>query len=119
MQDFCVVSLSDCLTPWDKIEERLISAIRSDFVIALFNPKSRSRDWQFKYVIDLLLEHRRRSTPVALARQVGRPEQKISLCQLDSIPINQVDMVTVVLVGNSQSFLKDGWFVTPRGYSIS
>ena len=116
MHDFCTVSLSDRLTPWEVIEQRLKAAAAGDFVVALYNPRSKGRDWQLARAQELLLAGRPGSTPVALARQLGRPEEQVSLHSLESLPIEQVDMLTLVLVGNSTSRLQDGRMVTPRGY---
>ena len=116
MNDFCSISLSDLLTPWEKIEERIKSAGKGDFVIAIFNPKSMKRDWQLKKAVDLLLEFRKPSTPVAIARQLGRPEENIEIHNLESLPFNQVDMLTILVIGNSQSIVKNNKFLTPRGY---
>ena len=116
MHDFCSISLSDLLTPWNQIEKRLQSAAKGDFVIAIFNPKSIKRDWQLKKAVDLLLEFRDKSTPVAIARELGRPEENIEIHTLESLPFNQVDMLTILIIGNSQSFIKNNKFLTPRGY---
>ena len=116
MHDFCTISLSDRLTPWDVIEKRLQAAAAGDFVVALYNPRSKGRDWQLARAQELLLAGRPGSTPVALARQLGRPEEHVSLHTLGELPIEQVDMLTLVLVGNSTSRTQDGRMVTPRGY---
>ena len=116
MHDFCTISLSDRLTPWDVIEKRLQAAAAGDFVVALYNPRSKGRDWQLARAQELLLAGRPGSTPVALARQLGRPEEHVSLHTLGEVPIEQVDMLTLVLVGNSTSRTQDGRMVTPRGY---
>ncbi len=116
MHDFCTISLSDRLTPWEVIERRLRAAAAGDFVVALYNPRSRDRHWQLQRACELLLEGRPASTPVAIARQLGRSEEAVSLHSLASLPIEQVDMLTLVLVGNSSSYLQDGKMVTPRGY---
>ncbi len=116
MHDFCSISLSDLLTPWNQIEKRIKSAAIGDFVIAIFNPKSIKRDWQLKKAVDLLLEFRDKSTPVAIARELGRPEETIEIHTLESLPFNQVDMLTILIIGNSQSFIKNNRFLTPRGY---
>ena len=116
MHDFCTISLSDRLTPWSTIEQRLIAAAAGDFVVALYNPRSRDRQWQLERARQILLQHRTQSTPVVVARQLGRPEECVKLHTLDSLPIDQVDMLTVVLVGNSTSISRDGVMLTPRGY---
>ena len=116
MHDFCSISLSDLLTPWNQIENKIKSAAKGDFVLAIFNPKSIKRDWQLQRAIELLLEFRKPSTPVAIARQIGRSGESIEIFNLESLPFNKVDMLTVLVVGNSQSFIKDNRFLTPRGY---
>jgi cobalt-precorrin 5A hydrolase/precorrin-3B C17-methyltransferase len=116
MHDFCTISLSDRLTPWAVIERRLQAAATGDFVVALYNPRSLGRDWQLARARELLLEGRPASTPVALARQLGRAEEQVNLHSLGDLPVEQVDMLTLVLVGNSSSYARDGRMVTPRGY---
>jgi cobalt-precorrin 5A hydrolase/precorrin-3B C17-methyltransferase len=116
MHDFCTISLSDRLTPWEVIEKRLRAASTGDFVVALYNPRSKGRGWQLARAQELLLAGRPATTPVALARQLGRPEEQVSLHTLGALPIEQVDMLTLVLVGNSTSRTQDGRMVTPRGY---
>jgi cobalt-precorrin 5A hydrolase/precorrin-3B C17-methyltransferase len=116
MHDFCTVSLSDRLTPWAVIEKRLQAAAAGDFVVALYNPRSMGRDWQLGRARELLLEARPPGTPVVLARQLGRPEEAVSLHTLGELPLDQVDMLTLVLIGNNTSRVQGGRMVTPRGY---
>jgi cobalt-precorrin 5A hydrolase/precorrin-3B C17-methyltransferase len=116
MHDFCTISLSDRLTPWAVIERRLRAAAAGDFVVALYNPRSLGRDWQLERARILLLEGRPPGTPVALARQLGRPGESMRLYTLQYLPVEAVDMLTLVLVGNSTSRVQDGRMVTPRGY---
>ncbi len=116
MHDFCTISLSDRLTPWEVIERRLRGAASGDFVVALYNPRSFGRPWQLGRAIDLLGEGRPAGTPVLLARQLGRAAEHLSLHTLGTLPQEQVDMLTLVLIGNSTTRVKDGRMVTPRGY---
>ena len=116
MHDFCTISLSDRLTPWAVIERRLQAAAAGDFVVALYNPRSQGRDWQLARAQELLLQGRPATTPVALARQLGRADEAVNLHTLGDLPVEQVDMLTLVLVGNSSSYARDGRMVTPRGY---
>ncbi|MEN9387588.1 MAG: precorrin-3B C(17)-methyltransferase, partial [Cyanobacteriota bacterium] len=116
MHDFCTVSLSDRLTPWEVIERRLQAAAAGDFVVALYNPRSKGRDWQLGRAQELLLAQRPPNTPVVLARQLGREEEAVSLHELATLPLEQVDMLTLVLIGNSSSRVEGGRMVTPRGY---
>ena len=116
MHDFCTISLSDRLTPWEVIEKRLRAAAAGDFVVALYNPRSLGRTWQLERARDLLLEGRPATTPVVLARQLGRADETIRLHTLADLPVAEVDMLTLVLVGNSTSRRDGDWVVTPRGY---
>jgi len=116
MHDFCCISLSDRLTPWAVIERRLRAAAAGDFVVALYNPRSRDRDWQLGRARELLLAERPGRTPVALCRQLGRRDERVSLHTLEELPIAAVDMLALVLVGNGSTYVRDGHMVTPRGY---
>lgn len=116
MHDVCTISLSDRLTPWSVIDTRLRAAALGDFVVALYNPRSRDRHWQLGQALALLLTGRPGSTPVALCRQLGRAEEQLLLTRLDAVDVTRVDMLTLVLVGNSTTRLIDGRMVTPRGY---
>lgn len=114
--DFCIISLSDLLTPWDKIERRIIAAAQADFVTAIYNPKSHGRFWQLYRLQELFLMERSAKTPVGIVRQAGREEQEITLTTLSEFDPEVADMFTIVLIGNSQSKFVDGKFITPRGY---
>ncbi len=114
--DFCVISLSDLMTPWQKIEMRIKAAAMADFVTAVYNPKSNGRYWQLYRLKELFLKYRDAATPVGYVRQAGREEQQVILTTLDGLDPEQVDMFTVVIIGNSQSYIADGKFITPRGY---
>ena len=114
--DHCSVSLSDLLTPWEVIKNRVRAAALGDFVVSLYNPRSKGRDWQLGKVRDLLLEHRPPDTPVGVVKNAYREEQEVFLTDLSSLHPEDVDMLTVVVVGNSQTRLVAGRMVTPRGY---
>ena len=114
--DVCLISLSDLMTPWDVIERRIRAAATGDFVTAVYNPKSHGRYWQLYRLQELFLEERSAATPVGYVRQAGRPEQEVKLTTLGDFDPEDVDMFTVVLIGNSQSYVADGHFITPRGY---
>ena len=116
MNDFCVISLSDKLTPWETIEKRINGALVGDFVVAIFNPQSIERNWQLRKTIDMFLRVRPKSTPVLIARQVGRNDQEKRFFNLDNIPINEIDMLTIIIIGNSKSKLIDDNLISPRGY---
>lgn len=115
--DFCTISLSDLLTPWETIETRIRAAGMGDFVIAFYNPVSQKRTWQLARARELLLEQRPAATPVVIARNVTRPTEKISLTTLAELDPTQVDMLTLVLVGNSETRRVGPWLYTPRGYA--
>ena len=114
--DHCSISLSDLLTPWEVIENRVRAAALGDFVVSLYNPRSRGRIWQLGKVRDILLEHRPPDTPVGLVRNAYREGQEVSMMDLASLDLESVDMLTVVVVGSSQTIVKSGRMVTPRGY---
>ena len=115
--DFCVISLSDLMTPWERIERRIRAAAMADFVTAVYNPKSEGRYWQLYRLKELFLaEGRAPETPVGYVRQAGREEQEVHLTTLADFNPEEVDMFTIVLIGNSQSYAWNGKFITPRGY---
>ncbi len=116
MHDFAVVSLSDRLTPWETIERRLRAAAEADFVIVLYNPRSRGRPEHLERARRILLEYRRPETPVGLVRAAGRPGETVLVTTLGTLPVEKVDMQTTVFVGNSETFVLGPWMVTPRGY---
>jgi cobalt-precorrin 5A hydrolase / precorrin-3B C17-methyltransferase len=118
--DFCTISLSDLLTPWSTIERRLYAAAQGDFVVALYNPRSQRRDTQLAAAREILLSARQAATPVALARNLGRASESITTTTLAALDPGSVDMLTIVLVGNSQTRFLAGserWIYTPRGYA--
>jgi cobalt-precorrin 5A hydrolase / precorrin-3B C17-methyltransferase len=114
--DHCSVSLSDLLTPWEVIENRVRAAAWGDFVVSLYNPRSKGRDWQLGKTRDILLEHRPPDTPVGVVKNAYREGQDVSLTDLSSLSPEDVDMLTIVVVGNSQTKVVVGRMVTPRGY---
>ena len=119
MHDFAVISLSDLLTPWETIRCRLDAAGRADFVVALYNPKSRGRTSQIVEARDLLLRHRDRQTPVGIVRNASRSGESVSVTDLASMLEHEIDMFSVVIIGNSATFVDPrGNMVTPRGYEL-
>lgn len=117
--DFCVISLSDLMTPWAKIEKRIVAAAEADFVTAIYNPKSNGRYWQLHRLKELFLKSRSENTPVGYVRQAGREEQVVHVTTLKDFDPEDVDMFTVVIIGNSQSYVIEGreyLMITPRGY---
>ena len=114
--DLCIISLSDLMTPWEVIERRIKAAATGDFVTAVYNPKSHGRYWQLYRLQELFLQERSAETPVGYVRQAGRDDEEIKITTLGDFDPEDVDMFTVVLIGNSQSYIADGHFITPRGY---
>ena len=114
--DLCIISLSDLMTPWGIIERRIKAAAAGDFVTAIYNPKSHGRYWQLYRLQELFLQERSADTPVGYVRQAGRPEQEVKLTTLGALDPEDIDMFTVLIIGNSQSYVSDGHFITPRGY---
>jgi cobalt-precorrin 5A hydrolase/precorrin-3B C17-methyltransferase len=116
--DHCSISLSDLLTPWEVIQSRIKAAAEGDFVVSLYNPRSKGRDWQLGKTKEMLLEHRPPDTPVGIVRDAYRPTQRATLTDLTSLRPESVDMLTIVVVGSSQTKIIAGRMVTPRGYSL-
>ena len=114
--DLCIISLSDLMTPWEVIERRIKAAAIGDFVSAVYNPKSHGRYWQLYRLQELFLQERSAETPVGYVRQAGRDDEEIKITTLGAFDPEDVDMFTVVLIGNSQSYIADGHIITPRGY---
>ncbi len=116
MHDFAAVSLSDHLTPWETIERRLAAVAEADFVIAIYNPRSKSRPNFLEQAQRILLRHRASETPVAIVHAAMRDDEWTRLVTLSTIPFEDVDMQSILIVGNSRTYAWDGWMVTPRGY---
>jgi len=118
--DFCTISLSDLLTPWQVIEKRLHAAGEGDFVIAFYNPVSRKRQWQLEQARQILLNYRDAKTPVIIGKNLTRENETIIHTSLQDLDIKQVDMLTLVMIGNSESkrieTAQKQWVYTPRGY---
>ena len=114
--DFCVISLSDLMTPWELIEKRIKAAASADFITAIYNPKSEGRYWQLYRLIEIFLQERDPQTPVGFVRQAGREEQEVTITTLTDFDPEQVDMFTVILIGNSQTYQFENKMITPRGY---
>ena len=119
--DFCVMSLSDNLKPWEIIEKRLDLAAQADLALAFYNPISRSRPWQLGRALEIVARHRTPETPVVLGRDIGRPGQTLRVTTLGQLTPDQVDMRTMVLIGSSTTvtFPRAGggeWVYTPRWY---
>jgi precorrin-3B C17-methyltransferase len=116
MHDFVAISLSDLLTPWETIINRLELAALGDFVIVLYNPKSKKRDWQLGAVQELLLRHKDPAIPVGIVSRAMRQGQATMITTLADLTKNPVDMQTIVVIGNSQTHTYGQYLITPRGY---
>ena len=114
--DLCILSLSDLMTPWLRIEKRIEAAAYGDFITAVYNPKSQGRYWQLYRLLEIFSKHRSPDTPIGYVRQAGREEQEVKLTTLAEFDPEEVDMFTVLIIGNTQSYNFEGHFITPRGY---
>ena len=119
MHDFAVLSLSDLLTPWEVIEKRVHAAAEADFILAIYNPKSNGRTQHIETVREILLKYRRPETPVGLVREALRGEaSSVLITNLAEFTTHPIDMLTTVIIGNSQTRIVGGYMVTPRGYKL-
>jgi len=116
MHDFASISLSDLLTPWELIEKRLEGAAAADFVIVIYNPKSKGRQDHIKKARDIILKHRSPGTPVGIVKGATRDNETVAITDLKNMLDNEIDMQSTVIIGNSNTFTWQGQMVTPRGY---
>ena len=118
MHDYVSISLSDLLTPWEVIEKRLEKAAQGDFVITIYNPKSKGREKHLERAIDILLRYKNPYTHVGIVKNSGRDNTEKWLTTLDNIDYDAIDMLCVIIIGNNKTYVKDGLMITPRGYSL-
>ena len=118
MHDFCHISLSDLMTPWEVIEKRLRLAAEADFVICLYNPRSKGRSEHLAKAFKIMGEFKAGSTPVGIVKDVGRADQEKFICTFDTMDFERVDMTTMVIIGNKSTHIKDDLMITPRGYTV-
>lgn len=118
MHDFAVISLSDLMTPWDLIKKRASLCAEGDMVIALYNPRSKKRVTHLDEVRELVLQHRDPKTPVGIVQKAGRAGQHMVISDLENFTKEEVDMQTLVIIGNSQTYVENGRMITPRGYRL-
>jgi len=116
MHDFASISMSDLLTPWEIIEKRLQAVASADFVIIIYNPKSKGRQDHIKKARDIILKYRSPDTPVGIIRAATRDNEKIIITDLENMLDKEIDMQSTVIIGNSQTFIWNNWMITPRGY---
>lgn len=118
MHDYAVISLSDLMTPWELIKKRAKLAAEGDFVIAIYNPKSRGRADYLNQIRDIVMKYRKSETPVGIVRKAGRPGMNWTVSTLEKLPEEDVDMQSTVIIGNSNTYVADGRMITPRGYKL-
>lgn len=118
MHDFSVISLSDLLTPWEVIRRRVAAAAMADFVIAIYNPRSTKRVRQLEEAREIMLQYRDAATPVGVVRNAGREGEEVRIARLDDFTALPVDMFSLIIVGNSRTYVAHGRMVTPRGYQL-
>lgn len=118
MHDNCNISLSDLMTPYEDIKKRVKLAAEGDFIISLYNPKSKGRPHYLREAIDIIKKYRNEDTPVAIVKHALREGQEATVCTIGTFDDSIVDMMTMVIIGNTKSYIKDGLFITPRGYKL-
>lgn len=116
MHDFTIISLSDLMTPLNLIMKRIDCAGQGDFIVCLYNPRSKKRADYLKRAADILMKYRDASTPVGVVRNAGRADESSYITTLDQIGDAPVDMFSIVIIGNSNTYVRDGKMITPRGY---
>jgi len=118
MHDFASISLSDILTPWEVIAQRIKAAVKADFVIALYNPRSSKRKAGLVKAVKDMLEVKAPSTPVGIVRNASREGEEVILTTLGTLHefLERIDMLTIIIIGSASTFVRDGVMITPRGY---
>ena len=115
--DYVTISLSNLLTDWELIKKRLELAAQGDFVVSIYNPKSRGRVTQIEEAQKIMLKYKPKTTPVAIVRNAGRENEECVVTTLEDMTKHEIDMLTIVIIGNSNTYVKNGKIITPRGYS--
>lgn len=118
MHDFCHISLSDLLTPWEVIEKRLRLAAEADFVVCLYNPRSKGRSEHLAKAFEIMGEFKDSSIPVGIVKDVGREKEEKFVCTFGTMDFERVDMTTMVIIGNKSTFIDSDKIITPRGYTV-
>ena len=116
MHDYVTISLSNLLTDWELIKRRLELAAQGDFIVSLYNPKSRGRTTQIVKAQQIMLKYKSKDTPVAIVRNAGRENEEYEITTLENMLDFEINMLTIVLIGNSNTYVKNGKMITPRGY---
>lgn len=118
MNDFCHISLSDLMTPWEVIEKRLHAAAAADFVICLYNPRSKGRPHHLRKALDIISQYKAGTTVVGIGKDVARPKEIDEITTIDDLDETMVNMTSIVIVGNKETYVHDGRMITPRGYQL-
>ncbi|EFB0931900.1 precorrin-3B C(17)-methyltransferase [Listeria monocytogenes] len=118
MHDFCHISLSDLMTPWEVIEKRLTHAAMADFVVCFYNPRSKGRANHLANAFQRMMEYKSGDTVVGIVKDVGRKDERKIITTMRDIDYELVDMTTMVIVGNKETYVKNGKMITPRGYTL-
>ncbi|HFL2476138.1 TPA: precorrin-3B C(17)-methyltransferase [Clostridioides difficile] len=118
MHDFCHISLSDLMTPWEVIEKRLRLAAEADFVICLYNPRSKGRSEHLSKAFKIMGEFKGGDTPVGVVKDAGREKEEKFVCTFENMDFEKVDMTTMVIIGNKSTYINGELMITPRGYTV-
>lgn len=118
MHDYAVISLSDLLTDWELIKKRIECAAMGDFVISLYNPRSKGRVHQIEEAREIMLKYKDPSTPVGIVKNAKRKGETVVITDLENMLNNPIDMLTIVIIGNAKTYVKNGKMITPRGYKL-
>lgn len=118
MHDLAIISLSDLMTPLELIMKRVESAADGDLITCFYNPRSKTRRDYLSHAVEIIMKHRSADTPVGIVRNAAREGQEMSLTTLDNIKYDDVDMFSIVIIGNSQTYISNGRMITPRGYEV-
>ena len=116
MHDYVTISLSNLLTDWELIKKRLELSAQGDFIVSLYNPKSKGRTTQIAKAQQIMLKYKSKDTPVAIVRNAGRENEEYEITTLENMLDFEINMLTIVLIGNSNTYVKNGKMITPRGY---
>lgn len=118
MNDFCHISLSDLMTPWEVITERVDAAAKADFVICLYNPRSKGRPHHLRKALDIILKYKSPDTIVGIGKDVARPKEIDKVTTIADLDETEINMTSIVIVGNKNTYVEDGRMITPRGYTL-
>ncbi|MFD1123895.1 precorrin-3B C(17)-methyltransferase [Lentilactobacillus raoultii] len=118
MNDFCHISLSDLMTPWEVIKKRVDAAAKADFVICLYNPRSKGRPNNLREALDIILQSKSENTIVGIGKDVARKHEIEKITTIRDLDVTEVNMTTIVIIGNKNTYVSNGRMITPRGYTL-